>query len=138
MKRIRDALKETEDKSISPDSHSIKEASEERKKSVKEYSADSDNTTIVNSASSPQSKSPDQLKEKDIPVPGTGLMATEEFVLLNCQASKPAESLDSLIGTLRHQLRSSDWLEKNTPELSAGEDPEILDVFKALLQRARK
>uniref|UniRef100_A0A8C3B212 Aminotransferase class I/classII large domain-containing protein n=1 Tax=Cyclopterus lumpus TaxID=8103 RepID=A0A8C3B212_CYCLU len=27
---------------------------------------------------------------------------------------------------------------KNTPELSAGEDPEILDVFKALLQSARK
>uniref|UniRef100_A0A7N6BKH0 Aminotransferase class I/classII domain-containing protein n=1 Tax=Anabas testudineus TaxID=64144 RepID=A0A7N6BKH0_ANATE len=76
------------------------------------------------------SKSPDQLREKDIPVPSTGLMATEDFVLLDCQASKPAESLDSLIGTLRHQIRSSDWLEKNTPELSAGEDPEILDVFK--------
>uniref|UniRef100_A0A7N8YMQ3 1-aminocyclopropane-1-carboxylate synthase homolog (Arabidopsis)(non-functional) n=1 Tax=Mastacembelus armatus TaxID=205130 RepID=A0A7N8YMQ3_9TELE len=39
---------------------------------------------------------------------------------------------------LQHQIRSSDWLEKNTPELSAGEDPEILDVFKVLLQRARK
>uniref|UniRef100_A0A7N8X9D5 1-aminocyclopropane-1-carboxylate synthase homolog (Arabidopsis)(non-functional) n=1 Tax=Mastacembelus armatus TaxID=205130 RepID=A0A7N8X9D5_9TELE len=84
------------------------------------------------------SKSSDQPKEKDSPVPDTGLLATEEFVLLDCQASKPAESLDSLIGTLRHQIRSSDWLEKNTPELSAGEDPEILDVFKVLLQRARK
>uniref|UniRef100_A0A096LWI6 1-aminocyclopropane-1-carboxylate synthase homolog (Arabidopsis)(non-functional) n=1 Tax=Poecilia formosa TaxID=48698 RepID=A0A096LWI6_POEFO len=51
---------------------------------------------------------------------------------LDCQESKPAEGLDSLIGTLRHQIRSSDWLEKNTPVLSHGEDPEILDVFKSL------
>uniref|UniRef100_A0A8D0CH60 1-aminocyclopropane-1-carboxylate synthase-like protein 1 n=1 Tax=Scleropages formosus TaxID=113540 RepID=A0A8D0CH60_SCLFO len=33
-------------------------------------------------------------------------------------------ALDALIGTLRQQIRSSDWLEKNTPELSPGEDPE--------------
>ncbi|XP_042266536.1 1-aminocyclopropane-1-carboxylate synthase-like protein 1 [Thunnus thynnus] len=138
LKRIREALKETEEKSASRDSPSIKEASDERKKSVKEDSADSDNAAIVNSTSSPQSKSSDQLKEKDSPVPDTGSLAADEFVLLDCQASKPAESLDSLIGTLRHQIRSSDWLEKNTPELSAGDDPEILDVFKALLQRARK
>ncbi|XP_039989915.1 1-aminocyclopropane-1-carboxylate synthase-like protein 1 [Xiphias gladius] len=138
LKRIREALKEIEEKSASPDSHSIKDASEESKKSVKEDSAESDNAVIVNSTSSPESKSSDQLKEKDSPVPDTGSLATEEFVLLDCQASKPVESLDSLIGTLRHQIRSSDWLEKNTPELSAGEDPEILDVFKALLQRARK
>ncbi|XP_022610224.1 1-aminocyclopropane-1-carboxylate synthase-like protein 1 [Seriola dumerili] len=138
LKRIGEALKEIEEKGASPDSHSIKEASEESKKSVKEDSADPDNTATVNSTSSPQSKSSDQLKEKDSPVPDTGSLTTEEFVLLGCQASKPAEGLDSLIGTLRHQIRSSDWLEKNTPELSAGEDPEILDVFKALLQRARK
>lgn len=138
LKRIREALKEIEEKSASHDSLSIKETSEESKKSVKEDSADSDNATIVNSTSSPQSKSSDQLKEKDSPVPDTSLPATDEFVLLDCQASKPAESLDSLIGTLRNQIRSSDWLEKNTPELSAGDDPEILDVFKALLQRARK
>ncbi|XP_070763906.1 1-aminocyclopropane-1-carboxylate synthase-like protein 1 [Enoplosus armatus] len=138
LKRIKEALKGIEEKSISLDSHSIKEASKESKKSVKEDSADPDNAAIVNSTSSPQSKSSDQLKEKDSPVPDTGSLATEEFVLLDCQTSKPAEGLDSLIGTLRHQIRSSDWLEKNTPELSAGEDPEILDVFKALLQRARK
>lgn len=138
LKRIRGALKEIEGKSTSRDSHYIKEASKESKQSVKEDSADSDNAAIVNSTSSPQSKSSDQLKEKDSPVPDTGSLATEEFVLLDCQASKPTEGLDSLIGTLRHQIHSSDWLEKNTPELSAGEDPEILDVFKALLQRARK
>lgn len=138
LKRIKEALKETEVKSIRPDSHSIKEASEESKKSVEQDSADSDNAAIVNSTSSPQSKPSEQPKEKDPPVPDTSLLDTDEFVLLGCHASKPAESLDSLIGTLSHQIRSSDWLEKNTPGLSAGEDPEILDVFKALLQRARK
>ncbi|XP_044050856.1 1-aminocyclopropane-1-carboxylate synthase-like protein 1 [Siniperca chuatsi] len=138
LKRIKEALKGLEEKSRSPDSHSIKEASKQSKKSVKEDSADSDNAAIVKSTSSPQSKSSDQLKEKGRPVPDTGSLATEEFVLVGCQASKTTEGLDSLIGTLRHQIRSSDWLEKNTPELSAGEDPEILDVFKALLQRARK
>ncbi|XP_037623548.1 1-aminocyclopropane-1-carboxylate synthase-like protein 1 [Sebastes umbrosus] len=137
LKRFRETLKEIEEKSSSPDSHSIKEASEESKNSERE-DTDSDSAAIVNSTSSPQSKSSDQPKEKDSPVPDTGLPATEEFVLLDCQASKPADSLDGLIGTLRHQIHSSDWLEKNTPELSAGEDPEILDVFKALLQRARK
>ncbi|KAF0041298.1 1-aminocyclopropane-1-carboxylate synthase-like protein 1 [Scophthalmus maximus] len=138
LKRFREALKEIEEKSASPDSRSIKEASEESKQSVKEDSADLDNAAIVNSTSSPRRKSSDQPQEKDGPVPDTGPLATEEFVLLDCQASEHAESLDTLIGTLRHQIRSSDWLEKNTPELSAGEDPEILDVFKALLQRARK
>lgn len=138
LKRIRDALKEFKQQITSSDSRSITDASKESKKSVKEDLTDSDNAGIVNSTSSPRSKSSDQLKEKDSAVLDTGSLATEEFVLLDCQASKPSEKLDSLIGTLRHQIRSSDWLQKNTPELSAGEDPEILDVFKALLQRASK
>ncbi|KAM3609498.1 uncharacterized protein V6R79_015855 [Siganus canaliculatus] len=138
LKRIREALKELEEKCAIPASHTVKDTRKENKKSMREDCAESDNAVIVNSTSSPQSKSSDQLKEKDSPVPDTGSLATEEFVLLDCQASKPAEGLDSLIGTLRHQIRSSDWLEKNTPELSADENPEILDVFKALLQRARK
>lgn len=120
------------------ESKSVIESGRERGAPAKEEAADSDNGTIVNSASSPESKSSDRLKGKDSPVVDEGVLAPEDFVLLDCQASKPAEGLDSLIGTLRHQIRSSDWLEKNTPELSAGEDPEILDVFKALLERARK
>uniref|UniRef100_A0A3B4AAH1 Aminotransferase class I/classII large domain-containing protein n=1 Tax=Periophthalmus magnuspinnatus TaxID=409849 RepID=A0A3B4AAH1_9GOBI len=48
------------------------------------------------------------------------------------------DRLDVLIGTLRHQMRASDWLQKNTPELTAGDDPQILDGFQALLQKARK
>lgn len=138
LKRVRKTLEEFKEQSSSTDSKAVKETVQDSGASVKEDSADSDNAAIVNSTSSPESKSSDQLKEKDSPVLDAGSLAPEDFVLLDCQASKPAEGLDSLIGTLRHQIRSSDWLEKNTPELSAGEDPEILDVFKALLQRARK
>uniref|UniRef100_A0A3Q3XC79 Aminotransferase class I/classII large domain-containing protein n=1 Tax=Mola mola TaxID=94237 RepID=A0A3Q3XC79_MOLML len=101
------------------------------------YLRESDKAAIVNSTSLPHSKSSEQPEEKDGPVLDTAL-ASRELVLLDCQASNAAEGLDSLIGTLRHQIRSSDWLEKNTPELCAGENPEILDVFKALLQRASK
>ncbi|KAM3870463.1 1-aminocyclopropane-1-carboxylate synthase-like protein 1 [Diretmus argenteus] len=139
LKRIREALKEIEENNACPDSDAVKEVSEQTKKSVKEDNANSDNAVIVNSTSSPRRTSSDQLKEKDSPVPDTTpLAADEELAVLDCQASKPTESLDSLIDALKHQIRSSDWLEKNTPELSAGEDPEMLDVFKELLQRARK
>uniref|UniRef100_A0A8C1GSX9 Aminotransferase class I/classII large domain-containing protein n=1 Tax=Cyprinus carpio TaxID=7962 RepID=A0A8C1GSX9_CYPCA len=47
-------------------------------------------------------------------------------------------SLDSLIGTLRQQIHTSDWLEKYKPELAAGQDPTQLDVFTDLLDKARK
>ncbi|XP_068612971.1 1-aminocyclopropane-1-carboxylate synthase-like protein 1 isoform X2 [Brachionichthys hirsutus] len=126
LKRIRETLKETED--------SIKE----HRKSVKANSGDSDNAMVVNSKSSPASKSSDQLTEKDNIVPDTASVTTEEFVLLSNQVAKPTESMESLVGILRNQIRSSDWLEQNTPELPGGEDPEILDVFKDLLQRAAK
>lgn len=138
LKRIQEALKETEEKNTTSDTRSIKGTDDRGKKPEEEGSEKSDSTAIVNSTSSPQSKSSDQLKERDSPVPDTGSLGKEEFVLLDCQASKPTESLDSLIGTLRHQIRTSDWLEKNTPVLSHGEDPEILDVFSSLLQRAKK
>ncbi|KAM4733690.1 1-aminocyclopropane-1-carboxylate synthase-like protein 1 isoform 3-T3 [Anableps anableps] len=138
LQRIQEALKEIEEENTSSDTCSIKGIDYEGKKPEKEENDEPDNTAVVNSTSSPQSKSSDQLKERDSPVPDTGMLGAEEFVLLDCQKSKPAENLDSLIGTLRHQIRSSDWLEKNTPVLSHGEDPEILDVFKSLLQRAKK
>nr|XP_057930673.1 1-aminocyclopropane-1-carboxylate synthase-like protein 1 [Doryrhamphus excisus]XP_057930674.1 1-aminocyclopropane-1-carboxylate synthase-like protein 1 [Doryrhamphus excisus] len=138
LKRIREALKEMEERSANRQSFVTKEAREESKRSVKEDSAHSDNAVIENSTSSPQSKSSDQLKENACPVPVTGFFGPDDFVLQDCQASKPAESLDSLIGTLKQQIRSSDWLEKNCPQGSAGEDPQIFDVFKVLLERARK
>ncbi|KAM9855065.1 1-aminocyclopropane-1-carboxylate synthase-like protein 1 [Aulostomus maculatus] len=138
LNRIREALKEMELKGASWDSPSISDTSEENKKSVKEDSADLDNAAIENSTYSTPSKSSEPLTKKGPAVPDTDSLAPDDLVLLDCQASKPAESLDSLIGALRHQIRATDWLEKNTPELSDGEDPEILDVFKALLERARK
>lgn len=131
-------MKGIEEEIAGPDSHPVKEAIEECNKSVKEDSAESDNAAFVNSTPSPRSKSSDRLKEKDSPVPDSDSSAAEELVSPDCQAPKPADGLESLIGTLRHQLRSSDWLEKNTPEMAAGEDPEIRDVFLALMQRARK
>lgn len=138
LKRFKEALQVIEEISTTSGLNCVKDACKKSTEPVKEDSPDLDNTTIVNSTTLPQSKSSNQQKEKDGPVPDTASLATKELGLLDCQASKPEEGLDSLIGTLRQQIRSSDWLEKNTPMLSAGEDPEILDVFKALLQRARK
>uniref|UniRef100_A0A8C5E5P8 1-aminocyclopropane-1-carboxylate synthase-like protein 1 n=1 Tax=Gouania willdenowi TaxID=441366 RepID=A0A8C5E5P8_GOUWI len=105
---------------------------------LKQDDTNSDNAGIVRATLSPLSKPVDPLTQRDAPVPAPVSLAAEDLVSVGCQASNPAESLGSLIGTLRHQINSSDWLEKNTPQLSAGEDPEILDVFKALLQRAAK
>lgn len=128
LRRLKEALEEIEEKHGCPSSSSIKGAIEKSRHSAKEDSADSDNSVFVNSTPSPRSKSSDLRKENDSPFPHMDSFATEE--------RKPADSLDSLIGTLRHQIQSSDWLQKNSPELTAGEDPEILDVFKALLHSA--
>ncbi|RXM99829.1 1-aminocyclopropane-1-carboxylate synthase-like protein 1 [Acipenser ruthenus] len=43
------------------------------------------------------------------------------------QSAPSAGGLDSLIGVLRKQIRSSDWLERNTPELFAHENPEVFE-----------
>lgn len=131
MKRIKAALEEYKNQITISEHFVAKDGGHEVKTSGK----GSDNAVIVRPAS-PQGLSPDLLEEKDDTVPvGPD---TNELLRQDCQTLKPSEGLDSLIGTLRHQIRSSDWLEKNTPELSPGEDPEILDVFKALLERARK
>lgn len=131
MKRFKAALGEYKNQTTISDCLSIKDGVHKVRTSRRE----SDNAAIVR-PTSPQGQSSDLLEEKDDSVHAGP--DGDELVLRDCQTSKPAEGLDSLIGTLRHQIRSSDWLEKNTPELSAGEDPEILDVFKALLERARK
>uniref|UniRef100_H3D3P3 1-aminocyclopropane-1-carboxylate synthase homolog (Arabidopsis)(non-functional) n=1 Tax=Tetraodon nigroviridis TaxID=99883 RepID=H3D3P3_TETNG len=130
MKRIKAALEEYKDPITITDCLSIRDGGHK----VRTSGRDPDSAAIVR-PSSPQGRSSDLPEEKDNTV-HAGLDADE--LVVDCQTSKPAEGLDSLIGTLRHQIRSSSWLEKNTPELSAGEDPEILDVFKALLERARK
>ncbi|RXN37360.1 1-aminocyclopropane-1-carboxylate synthase 1 [Labeo rohita] len=65
-------------------------------------------------------------------------LADENFTVINGQSDIRSESLDSLIGTLRQQIHTSDWLEKHKPELAAGQDPTQLDVFTDLLDKARK
>ncbi|XP_052454075.1 1-aminocyclopropane-1-carboxylate synthase-like protein 1 [Carassius gibelio] len=65
-------------------------------------------------------------------------LADENFAIINGQSDIHSESLDSLIGTLRQQIVTSDWLEKHKPELAAGQDPTQLDVFTDLLEKARK
>lgn len=65
------------------------------------------------------------------------LLADEDVQVNNDQTFANSESLDSLIGALRQQIHSSDWLEKNRPKLADGEDPTQAEVFKDLLDRAR-
>lgn len=65
------------------------------------------------------------------------LLADEDAQSNNYQPFANSESLDSLIGALRQQIHSSDWLEKNRPKLADGEDPTQAEVFKDLLDRAR-
>lgn len=118
LRRFKDALKEIEETHACPSSSSIKEPIVRHTLSAKQDDEDPDNSVFVNSIPSPRSKSPNARLENGTPTANDGL--------------------DALIGTLRHQMHSSDWLQKNTPEIVAGEDPEVLDTFQAMLQRARK
>ncbi|KAK3526567.1 hypothetical protein QTP70_030700 [Hemibagrus guttatus] len=65
------------------------------------------------------------------------LLADEDVQVNSYQTVANSESLDSLIGALRQQIHSSDWLEKNRPKLADGEDLTQAEVFKDLLDRAR-
>ncbi|TSK45823.1 1-aminocyclopropane-1-carboxylate synthase-like protein 1 [Bagarius yarrelli] len=66
------------------------------------------------------------------------LVLVDEDVQVDCYPTAAgSDSLDSLIGALRQQIHSSDWLEKNRPKLADGEDPTQAEVFKYLLDRAR-
>ncbi|KAM8861183.1 1-aminocyclopropane-1-carboxylate synthase-like protein 1 [Synchiropus picturatus] len=139
VKRMREALKEIEATNSMWNTNSAKHTSKLSNKSLKEDSAESDNAVTENSTSSPCSKPSDLPTENNNSASSPDLPVSDELVLLECrQEVKPSDSLESLIGTLKNQISSSDWLEKNTPVLSAGENPEVLDVFTALLQRARK
>lgn len=118
LRRFKDALKEIEETHACPSSSSIKEPIVRHSLSAKQDDQDPNNSVFVNSIPSPRSKSPNARTENGTPAAN--------------------DSLDALIGTLRHQMHSSDWLERNTPKIVAGEDPEVLDAFQAMLQRASK
>uniref|UniRef100_A0A8C7TF97 Aminotransferase class I/classII large domain-containing protein n=1 Tax=Oncorhynchus mykiss TaxID=8022 RepID=A0A8C7TF97_ONCMY len=118
MQRIRKALEETDKATSTPDIGTTNEATEKEgtKMTSKRDTTGSHKAVAVKSTPLPKNNSSsEEPGEKDNPDPDT---------------SHPTGSLDSLIDALRQQIRSSDWLEKNTPELSAGQEPELLDVFK--------
>lgn len=75
--------------------------------------------------------------ESNVALAESLLLADEAVQGNNYQTSANSESLDSLIGALRQQIHSSDWLEKNRLKLADGEDPTKAEVFKDLLDRAR-
>ncbi|KAM6961343.1 1-aminocyclopropane-1-carboxylate synthase-like protein 1 [Aplochiton taeniatus] len=135
VKRIRETLMEREGTAVIPDLDPTKASSGENETEKSEKKGDA---IKVHSTCLPNGESSVASEEKDSPNADATPLASDDFELLDCQTAQSTNSLDSLIGALRQQIRSSDWLEKNTPELSAGEDPELLDVFKDLLDRARK
>uniref|UniRef100_A0AAV2L478 1-aminocyclopropane-1-carboxylate synthase-like protein 1 n=1 Tax=Knipowitschia caucasica TaxID=637954 RepID=A0AAV2L478_KNICA len=120
LRRFKEALSEIEGTLACPgsSSSSVKGPIESHGPSATETNIDL-NRTIQRYTSVPSPKSP-----------GAGTEAAQD--------PSASCSLDSLIGTLQHQLKSSNWLQRNIPELEAGENPETIDGFQALLQRARK
>ncbi|XP_063188286.1 1-aminocyclopropane-1-carboxylate synthase-like protein 1 isoform X1 [Chroicocephalus ridibundus] len=62
--------------------------------------------------------------------------STDEVIFVSRHqepASAGSSNLGDLIGLLQQQMRSSDWLQKNTAEQFAQEKPEIYDVFTKLV-----
>ncbi|XP_062973511.1 1-aminocyclopropane-1-carboxylate synthase-like protein 1 [Elgaria multicarinata webbii] len=61
--------------------------------------------------------------------------STDEVIFVSHHqepTSAGSSNLGDLIGLLQQQMRSSDWLQKNTVEQFAQEKPEIYDVFRKL------
>ncbi|XP_074853625.1 1-aminocyclopropane-1-carboxylate synthase-like protein 1 isoform X3 [Carettochelys insculpta] len=62
--------------------------------------------------------------------------STDEVIFVSRHqepGSAAGSNLGDLIGLLQQQMRSSDWLQKNTAEQFAQEKPEIYDVFSKLV-----
>ncbi|KAL0968418.1 hypothetical protein UPYG_G00266620 [Umbra pygmaea] len=138
MQRIKTALEETARAKSILDTATNDKTNKAEAAGQQLDTADSHKPAAVNSTLLSENTPTQEHEEKHNPAPDATTLASEDLVLLDCQMSHPTESLESLIGALRQQISSSDWLEKNTPELSAGEDPELLDVFRNLLDRVRK
>ena len=140
MRRIGEALRKVKEQRGDSDLSLIKEAIDVTRRSTKTDGLRPDTTAIVCARTAPSPDKPSHRANDDNngPAPAGTPLDAEEFVVVDCQSSKPTESLDSLMGVLRQQIRSSDWLEKNTPELCDGEDPGVLEVFTDLLRRVKK
>ncbi|KAJ3596970.1 hypothetical protein NHX12_003370 [Muraenolepis orangiensis] len=147
LKRVGEALREVTEQRAVADLSYIKEAIEETSRSVEgdTRAAASNTAAIVSAVTVPVAAAPNKPPARsnedgdDGPLPrgvapdGEGLSP-----LPDRRPPEPKEGLDSLIGVLKRQIGSSDWLERNAPELRGGEDPAVLDVFTELLQRATK
>lgn len=62
--------------------------------------------------------------------------STDEVIFVSHHqepASAGGSNLGDLIGLLQQQMRSSDWLQKNTVEQFAQDKPEVYDVFSKLV-----
>ncbi|XP_058017688.1 probable inactive 1-aminocyclopropane-1-carboxylate synthase-like protein 2 [Ahaetulla prasina] len=62
--------------------------------------------------------------------------STDEVIFVSHHqepTSSGSSTLGDLIGLLQQQMRSSDWLQKNTVEQFAQEKPEVYDVFSKLV-----
>ncbi|XP_070616761.1 1-aminocyclopropane-1-carboxylate synthase-like protein 1 isoform X2 [Erythrolamprus reginae] len=62
--------------------------------------------------------------------------STDEVIFVSHHqepTSSGSSNLGDLIGLLQQQMRSSDWLQKNTVEQFAQEKPEVYDVFSKLV-----
>uniref|UniRef100_A0A8C4RFV8 1-aminocyclopropane-1-carboxylate synthase-like protein 1 n=1 Tax=Erpetoichthys calabaricus TaxID=27687 RepID=A0A8C4RFV8_ERPCA len=61
----------------------------------------------------------------------------DDIMQVSCQSQPASSGLDNLIEILKQQMRSSDWLQKNTPELFAQENPEVFDVYVKLREKPK-
>ncbi|XP_069077900.1 1-aminocyclopropane-1-carboxylate synthase-like protein 1 isoform X1 [Pleurodeles waltl] len=59
--------------------------------------------------------------------------STDEVIYVSSNQEPSSSNLGDLIGLLQQQMRSSDWLQKNTVEQFAQENPEVFDVFAKLM-----
>ncbi|XP_072322675.1 1-aminocyclopropane-1-carboxylate synthase-like protein 1 isoform X2 [Scyliorhinus torazame] len=60
---------------------------------------------------------------------------SEDVIEVGVLPTPPDPALDGLIGLLRQQIRTTDWLQRNTPEQFARENPEVYDVFCKLAEK---
>ncbi|XP_066525560.1 1-aminocyclopropane-1-carboxylate synthase-like protein 1 [Hoplias malabaricus] len=139
LERIRETLEELQGFSILPDPENQKTDKQQgHKKMERTQTTDKTNEGNAKGITTGAFNVPTKVHcEGSSAEAESFILADEDTVVSNCQSSSSSETLDSLIGALRQQIQSSDWLEKNRPQLAAGEDPTQLDVFKDLLDKAR-
>ncbi|CAL1544875.1 unnamed protein product [Lymnaea stagnalis] len=64
----------------------------------------------------------------------TETIETDKVTVPNAQKK---ETLEDLLSTLSQQINSTNWLQQNTPEKFAEENPEIAGVFKSIRESSK-